>query len=167
MNGIEIERKYIIEHPGDDWLISQPGSRKIEIIQTYLTSGTGETRRIRKWDENGKESYFKTTKRFISAITREENEEEISRDEYDSLKQDANQCLSPIEKTRWRIPYEGHTLEIDHYVSWWNDRSILEIELNSEEEAFSVPPELHIIREVTMDMRYRNSSMAKEMPPRD
>ena len=41
---------------------------------------------------------------------------------------------------------------------------MLEVELQSEEEEFLLPPELRVIREVTGDPRYLNSSLARELP---
>ena len=40
----------------------------------------------------------------------------------------------------------------------------MEIELSSEDEEIKVPSFIKIIKEVTEDERYKNHSMAKEMP---
>ena len=63
----------------------------------------------------------------------------------------------------WCIPFDFHVLEIDLY-PFWNDQAVLEVELKSEEEAFLLPPEIRVIREVTEDPRYLNSSLARELP---
>ena len=167
LNGIEIERKFLIAAPEKQWLDEQPGSRRVDILQTYLLSPPGETRRIREWSENGKTRYIRTIKRPLTGITREELEDEITEAEYSALLKEKDSQRRQIEKTRWCIPYEGHVLEIDHYAQWYDDRSTLEVELESEEEIFRIPPEIEIIREVTGDPRYLNSSMAREFPPRD
>ena len=167
LNGIEIERKFLIAAPEKQWLDEQPGSRRVDILQTYLLSPPGETRRIREWSENGKTRYIRTIKRPLTGITREELEDEITEAEYSALLKEKDPQRRQIEKTRWCIPYEGHVLEIDHYAQWNDDRSTLEVELESEEEIFRIPPEIEIIREVTGDPRYLNSSMAREFPPRD
>ena len=167
LNGIEIERKFLIAAPEKQWLDEQPGSRRVVILQTYLLSSPGETRRIREWSENGKTRYIRTIKRPLTGITREELEDEITEAEYSALLKEKDPQRRQIEKTRWCIPYEGHVLEIDHYAQWYDDRSTLEVELESEEEIFRIPPEIEIIREVTGDPRYLNSSMAREFPPRD
>ncbi len=166
-NGIEIERKFLIVHPGEEWLNRQPGSRRAAIVQTYLTAETGVTRRVRSWTENAVTRYISTTKRPLSGITREELEEEIGEEEYRAFLRESDPERRPICKTRWSIPYEGHVLEIDSYTNWHSDRAILEVELDSEEEEFRIPPDIEIIREVTGDRRYLNSSMAREFPPRD
>ena len=43
---LEIERKYLIEYPDLKWLEQAPNCRRVEIIQTYLTAGEGEERRL-------------------------------------------------------------------------------------------------------------------------
>ena len=40
---LEIERKFLIEYPDPVWLERQPGSRRVEIIQTYLLSDGSST----------------------------------------------------------------------------------------------------------------------------
>ena len=47
------------------------------------------------------------------------------------------------------------------------DKAVLECELESEDEAFAVPPELSILREVTGDPQYLNSSLARTIPAED
>ena len=68
-----------------------------------------------------------------------------------------------MEKTRWCIPFGSHVQEIDLY-PFWSDQAVLEVELQSEEEEFLLPPEIRVIREVTGDPRYLNSSLARELP---
>ena len=75
----------------------------------------------------------------------------------------SNEARHSLEKTRWRIPFASHLLEIDLY-PFWRDQAILEVELQSEEEDFLLPPEIRVIREVTGDPRYLNSSLARELP---
>ena len=53
--------------------------------------------------------------------------------------------------------------EIDLF-PFWEDRAILEIELQDEAQPVEFPPEIEILKEVTEDRRYTNSSMAKEIP---
>ena len=50
---LEIERKFLIEYPDPAWLEQQPGSHRVEIVQTYLLSDGSSTRRLRSWTEAG------------------------------------------------------------------------------------------------------------------
>ena len=99
------------------------------------------------------------SKKHITNIRRIEDEKEISRSEYESLLSEADPDKRSIIKTRYRIPYEGNMLEIDIY-SFWDDRATLEIELESEDARYVIPPWINVIKEVTEDPRYTNSSLA-------
>ena len=59
--------------------------------------------------------------------------------------------------------YKGQCFEIDIY-PFWKDRAVMEIELENENQAADFPPEIEIIKEVTEDRRYTNSSMALSIP---
>ena len=160
---LEIERKFLIEYPDPDWLAAQPDSTRVDIVQTYLLSDGSETRRVRSWTEGGSTVYIRTLKRSLTDRTRVELEDEITRGEYLALLREADPGRHSLEKTRWRIPFASHLLEIDLY-PFWRDQAILEVELQSEEEDFLLPPEIRVIREVTGDPRYLNSSLARELP---
>ena len=160
---LEIERKYLIRMPDEGKLDSLALGRDW-IEQTYLTAEAGTTERVRsRRPPGGTPVYTHTVKRRLSAVTREEREEEIGREEYEALLKRADPTLQVIRKTRWRIPYEGHTLEIDRF-PFWADRALLEVELHSEEEAVALPDWISFIREVTEDEGYTNRAMAASVP---
>lgn len=158
-NGLEIERKFLIAYPDTALLDSLRDCSKVEIEQTYLSDRS----RVRKWCENGKTVYIKTVKEKISEITRIETEGEIEKAEYERLLLLRDESRVTIKKTRYRYPYLGKIVEIDLF-PFWSDRAFLEVELNNEDEEFSIPPFIEVIREVTEDKRYRNSALAKEIP---
>lgn len=160
---LEIERKFLIEPPDPHWLETQPGIRRVEIVQTYLRSDNGESRRVRAWTENGKTVYIQTSKRSVTDMTRIERETELTSEEYRSLLREADPNRHPLEKTRWLLPYKGHVLEIDLY-PFWMDQAVLEVELQREDERFVLPAEIRVMREVTGDPRYLNSSLARMLP---
>lgn len=58
------------------------------------------------------------------------------------------------------LGYEGKYFELDIY-PFWNDKAILEIELSSIDEQFSIPETIKIIKEVTDDDSYKNSGLAE------
>ena len=161
-SGFEIERKFLILMPEKERLLKE-SSRVLHLRQTYLLSPDNESARVRLMTETGNTSYIYTEKKKISPIKRMETEYEISLMEYEKQLEKADPNRSPIEKTRYCIPYCGHILEIDIF-PFWQDKAFLEIELSSEEEAFSVPDWVVIIKEVTEDKRYTNASLAKELP---
>ena len=79
---IEIERKYIIEMPKRDLILSLPGSESSAIQQIYLESVAGVTHRIRKRVFKNAVRYFETVKKRIDKISAFEDEREISESEY-------------------------------------------------------------------------------------
>ena len=159
----EIERKYLIEYPDKSLLERAEGVRVKRIEQTYLLAGAGETRRVRKMTENGVTRYIETRKYRVSDLRATEEEAELSAAEYDALLKLADPALRPIFKTRYAIPYAGHTVEVDLY-DFWQDRATAEVELADESEGVELPPYLRVIREVSDDKRYKNVNLARELP---
>lgn len=160
VNGMEIERKFLIRIPSDDLL--KLCSRS-EITQTYLASEKGTTARVRKREGAENTVYTHTVKTKISDMRRIEDEREISGEEYLRLLLQADPERNVIRKTRFCLDRDGHEFEIDVY-PFWKDRAIMEIELSFEGESFTVPDEISVIREVTSDRRYTNASLAKAIP---
>lgn len=159
----EIERKYLIRYPDVALLRAQKGVEEWEITQIYLTvSGPGETRRIRQIVSGGEIRYYKTFKRRLSDLSCEEDEGEIDQMEYIRLSREQQPGCRPVGKTRYRIPYQGHTLEFDIY-PFWDDRAILEIELEREDEGAALPDYVRIIRDVSADPAYKNRSLAERV----
>lgn len=164
MNSIEIERKFLIRMPDEAQLSAMDGCEKWEIVQTYLKEGPNmETRRVRRVRTGGREQYIFTQKARLSNLSSVETEREISRAEYEELLSGADQERIPVEKTRYRIPFENQLLEVDVY-SFWQDRATLEIELSSEEQQVVLPGWIELIRDVSDDFAYKNSMLARRVP---
>lgn len=162
-NHCEIERKYLIVMPDADFLRARPGCAVWEIEQIYLTAQPGTTRRVRRVTEAGETRFYKTFKRRITALTAEEDEGQISAEAYEAYLLESDPALKPILKTRYRIPFEGQTLEFDLY-PFWTDRAVLEIELEREDQPVRIPEWVRVLKEVTADYRYKNVSLARETP---
>ena len=162
-NHCEIERKYLIVMPDADFLRARPGCAVWEIEQIYLTAQPGTTRRVRRVTEAGETRFYKTFKRRRTALTAEEDEGQISAEAYEAYLLESDPALKPILKTRYRIPFEGQTLEFDLY-PFWTDRAVLEIELEREDQPVRIPEWVRVLKEVTADYRYKNVSLARETP---
>ena len=160
----EIERKYLIAYPDEAFLKAQPGCEVWEITQVYLKDGPdGQTRRIRRVLTGGREIYYRTFKNRISALSALEDEGEITPEEYARYSLERDLSRQPIVKTRYRVPCEGHVLEFDVH-PFWQDRAIMEIELDSEDETARIPEWVHVFREVTGEKAYKNKHLAKRVP---
>lgn len=163
MEPLEIERKYLIYMPDTAALDAMPGE-KWDVMQTYLT-GTPEqgSRRVRRIRDKAGERWFYSEKVRLSATTRIEREREISPEEAAELLKEADSAKRPIEKTRWRIPYAGKLIEIDVF-PFWTHQAFCEVELQREDEVFSLPAWVRVYREVSAESRYNNNDLARHIP---
>lgn len=154
---LEIERKFLVEYPD---VKNLNVLRCADILQTYLSDGTnGSQRRVRRITENGEVRYTYTEKIFRSASVREENEKEISADEYSELIGQAKHGCTPVEKTRYAFDHIGQVFELDCYS--FSDRfAIMELELGSEEQKIVLPEYINVICDVTANRAYSNAALA-------
>lgn len=79
--------------------------------------------------------------------------------------------LAAISKTRWCLLCGGHVAEVDIY-PFWQRVAVAEVELGREDEKFSLPEILRVIREVTGVREFLNRDMAYVIqktgrPPRE
>lgn len=156
---LEIERKYLIEYPDLSMLSSDPFCRKTQIEQIYFAGGQG---RIRRRGENGAYLYFHTVKRGISPVKRIEIERRITAEEYEELKRYADPERKTLTKDRYCLVYKEQYFEIDVY-PFWDDKALMEIELSDESDPVELPPFIKVIREVSGEEEYKNSSIAKRI----
>lgn len=155
---LEIERKFLIRQTAE---LFHKCSEKTDIVQTYLLkTDPSLQRRVRSMTANGCTKFFYTEKRFLSASTREENEREISCEEYEALLGEADSSLVPIIKTRHILIYNSQRFEIDCY-PFSQSLASMELELSDEHQVIYFPPFADIIKEVTGDKRYSNAALAK------
>lgn len=156
---IEIERRYLISCPDMDWLRSQRGCQAVEIEQAYCEDQDGTDIRLRKRGGSGGYIYFETIKRGEGA-RRLEIERRIPQSEYRKLIRQADSAIRWIRKTRYCLVYNGQYLEIDVY-PFWKDKAMLEVELLHEDQTVEIPPEIHVIRDVTGDPAYSNYALSQ------
>ena len=159
---MEIERKFLIRRP-DPEILKPRCSAVYRMEQTYLTAPEGITARVRR-RVGEREEFFYTEKEYRTARSCVERERSITRQEYESLLQ--RRETETICKTRYCLPYAGHTLEIDLY-PFWQQLAVLEVELQEEGEPFRLPPEITVVREVTEDRRLKNAALARHIPPEE
>ncbi len=160
---LEIERKFLIEFPDLEKLKEKYICETVDIKQIYITLPNGENSRIRTRGNGDDAVYIMTTKRKISDTVREELEARLTKQEFAELIQYADKDRQPIVKKRTCIIANGKYFELDVF-PFWNDKAILEIELDSEDEQFVIPEEFKVIREVTNDSAYTNAALARKIP---
>ena len=156
----EVERKFLIEYPDIAELEKDPSCQKVDIIQTYLKANENEEVRVRQRGFDGNYIYFRTTKKNISDTQRIEMERRLNLKDYLRSLMEADPTRRPIRKTRYCMGYEGHYFEIDVY-PFWNDKAIVDVELQDKNEEVIFPPCIKVIKEVTDDASYKNTELAR------
>ncbi|MEE8399672.1 MAG: CYTH domain-containing protein [Desulfobacterales bacterium] len=142
-----MERKFQIT--SDELRLQAKGS---SCRQGYLNLDKDRTVRVRTIDEMG----FITIKGISKGAVRDEFEYEIPLADADALL--STLCHQPIiEKTRYRIAYEGFTWEVDAFAGANQGLIIAEIELEQEDQSFEKPA--WIGDEVTGVSKYYNVNL--------
>ena len=154
----EIERKFLVL--GDSWRAAcrKPGQR---FRQGYLMAGDdrpeGATVRVRRVGPFG----FLTVKG-PGRLVRAEFEYEIPAEEADSML--ALLCRRPLlEKVRHEVEHDGLLWHIDEFDGPLAGLVLAEVELAAPDQEVVLPSWAG--REVTGDMRFRNSALAAEGMP--
>lgn len=153
---MEIERKFIINALPN----ALDGYRHAEISQSYLSLGgiDNPERRVRKMKIDQEERYFLTEKG-EGLLAREEDEREITREEYEALLVGA--ITAAIDKTRYYIPIDPHhTAELDIFGGRLSGLVTVEVEFESIEDAALFTPPSWFGSEITEDKRYKNKALA-------
>ena len=158
---LEIERKYLIEYP-DTAALAQRCSAVYEMEQIYLHAAPGVTARVRR-RKGEREEFFHTEKERITDRTHVERERIITREEYEELLLQRDEQAMTIRKNRYCLPHEGFVFEIDVY-PFWQKIAIMEVELESEEQSFTMPEGITVIREVTHERFMKNAALARHIP---
>lgn len=147
--GLEIEQKYLVKN--DSYRGMSASVR--EIRQGYLSRVPERTVRVRTVDDKG----FITVKGLTRGLVRLEYEYEIPVTDAREL---LTLCEPPvIEKRRYIVDYAGKKWEVDEFMGHLSPLVVAEIELNSEDESYEIPP--FIGKNVTGDPRYYNSNLSK------
>ncbi len=162
-NSVEIERKYVVKIPDISALLEFNGYTETEIVQIYLTASAGRTHRIRKRSDGTVTKYTETQKVRIDEISAFERECEIDAERFFLLSQKIRKGSSPIRKKRITFMWSDRLFELDIYPSWVKT-CILEVELPTRDTVVDFPPFIELVKEVTGEKRYSNSSMANDFP---
>ena len=149
---MEIERKYLVDRLPDN-LEQYPHT---EIEQGYLC--TSPTVRIRKAGD----VFWMTVKERLStpstAIHNREEEFQLDERTYNRLKSKCDGRI--VRKTRYRIPLENLTAELDVFHAEHEGLIIVEVEFPSSEDADRFTPPSWFGSDVSLDYRYTNSHLA-------
>ena len=151
---VERERKYLIASSTDVASIGAELGEGTELRQGYLAIDNGVSVRVR---DAGTRGCTLTIKSGRGAV-RTELEWTIDRALFDEAW--ALTGARRIAKTRYRIPFEDHVIELDVFAEALSGLIVAEVEFDSEEEMAAFYPPAWFGRDVTDDVTYTNSSLA-------
>ena len=142
----EIEMKFLVD------IGKLPTLPKGHIMKQGYVPTQGITVRARISNDQA----FLTLKGRATGLSRSEFEYTIPVEDAQHILNEL--CAHPlIEKTRYLIPYEGHTWELDIFEGHNQGLVVAEIELSHEDESFKKPD--WITKEVSYDTKYRNANL--------
>lgn len=132
---MEIERRFLVTDINKvEKLVEEYKHTKKSIIQDYIYSDIFTAIRKRKIVKDGKEKYIYTVKTGSKGFSVNEYENEISKEQYDSLKKVDNRIT--IIKDRYFIPYINDLkIELDIFHSVYEGIIFAEIEFENEKQA--------------------------------
>jgi CYTH domain-containing protein len=162
-SGLEIERRFVIKKPDESLLCKLEGYSESLIEQIYLDAPKGRTHRIRSRSVGGVIAYTETEKIRVDAISAIENEREIDAATFAELSKKQRKDSRRIIKRRLTFSFDDHLFEVDIYPQWQRS-AVMEVELPTKSTPVSLPPFIELIKEVTGEKRYSNSSMASAFP---
>lgn len=159
VEGIEIERKFLLRAVPSDEVLAAHGGVARRLEQVYL-SEPPSGRRIRRIEHaDGSVEHRLTRKVQLRAFAFHEEEERIDTDRYGSLLLEADPRRRPIRKVRHVVPHGRQVLEIDVF-EVPPGLVLLEVELLHDDEVVDLPDWLGEWREVTGDPAYLNANLA-------
>jgi CYTH domain-containing protein len=164
-DGLEIERKYLLDGAPSEAELATLGARAKGIEQVYLLPVDDWVRRVRRIESDGRTRHVLTRKRDRSGIVREELEVDLAPEEYGRIMAEADPARRIIRKVRHVFPYGRWTLELDVF-SEPPGLVLLEVELDDAADVPDLPPSIaaRVIREVSTEPAYANYSLALRDP---
>ncbi len=145
---LEIERKFLVNKAQWQKLAKSSGEL---YRQGYLLTDPQKTIRVRQTPDKG----FLTIKGLSVGATRAEFEYEIPFSEAQELLDQFS--VSELSKIRYKIIFDDKLWEVDEFLGENEGLIIAEIELQSEDEIFTIPDWLE--NEVTGEEKFYNSNL--------
>jgi len=148
MNSFEIERKFIVSHLPADF----DSYNHEEIEQWYFVLEENIEERIcHRWNK------YYHTKKVWHWVVREEYENEITKEEFDSIWPKTE--WKRIYKTRYVIPYKNHNIELDIYHRKLEWLIVCEIEFKDMEESKNFVLPKRFWKEITDNENLKNRNI--------
>lgn len=142
---MEIERKFLIKELPD----------LTQFTNHHITQGYLNTNPVVRVREDGDKYYL--TYKGKGLLAREEANLPLTKEAFEHLVEKSDGKI--IRKTRYLIPFDPYTIELDVFEGDHAPLIMAEVEFPSIEEANSFTPPAWFGKEVTNDPAYHNSNM--------
>lgn len=159
---VETELKFLVDEIPDD--LDLENMPRIVLRQGYVVvNSDGAETRIRSFDNER----FELTVKSAGMVQRSEQTIKLPRDMFEVL---WSQTIGRrVEKTRYKIPYGKHTIELDVYEGQLTGLMTAEVEFSGRAEEAGVKaqvfePPTWFGRDVSKDRRYKNQNLAHGLP---
>jgi len=157
----EIERKFLVDDISivlkRAWSHESGNCINWDIWQAYINDNVRVRVQVLRQPKEREVHYYLTIKSKRDSIERKEFEIEIDEKHGKELLSEFKK--NSIKKSRYVFEYQEKTWEVDVFKEDNDGLLMAEIELESEDEKFELPP--GIGKEVTGDERYYNSYLSK------
>lgn len=158
---VEIERKFLLGAVPD---CSHPILRDADVIeyeQIYLKVEDGDQLRIRRGVRSGRSEYRLARLHRLSDGVRQVEERELVAQEYEELRLTRDMRRKIITKSRRCFHWNGQFFELDDiHRPASRACNLLELQVESLEQSFTLPDFLVIDREVTAEPAFSNAVIA-------
>lgn len=159
----EIERKFLIDSNSWDLVLKSSIKSSEHISQAYLSTVSEQSMEVRVrviTSQSGVESSVITVK---SGGLIERSEVETQIDNVSAKAMLAMAISQLIEKTRYKVDYNGNEFHVDVFHGALTGLITAEVELSSQDQEFDKPEWLG--QEITFNKAYKNASLAKNGLP--
>ena len=162
---LEIEKKFLVKLRDIREFIHASHAVPVNIEQVYLKKKKNTRERIRKRSQDGYSIYYRSQKERIGPGINREIEARTDESLYKILlKYERDHSRDIIRKKRYCFLYDGQYFELDIVKNPKRHKglALMELELDDMNQALHLPPYVEVIREVTNDIQFTNSSLAKK-----
>lgn len=159
---VETELKFLVDELPEDVNLEAMPHTVLRQGYVVVCSDGAETR-IRSFDNER----FEMTVKSGGTVQRTEQTIKLPKDMFEVLW--AQTTGMRVEKTRYKIPYGKHTIELDVYEGHLTGLMTAEVEFSGRQEdaevkAVAFEPPTWFGRDVTNDRRYKNQNLAHGLP---
>lgn len=162
--GKPVERfnKYLIDVNDDviRKMMAEDNYSTSHIVQHYLLSNDDYERRIRRREKDGDVLYSYSQAHYLSTNERIKTDQVLTERQYRDYFPEIDPKLNILDKERHSFIYNDVFYKLDIF-DFDRSKGILSIDSPADENEVKMPEYIHVIKDVTGDVNYKNYYLAK------